>query len=37
MEAGPDNRYVAKDAVDYQLWNALIGVREPERLGRGSR
>jgi len=32
MEAGTDNRYVAKDAVDYQLWNALIGVREAERL-----
>lgn len=37
MEAGPDNRYVAKDAVDYQLWNALIGVRNPERLGTGGR
>ncbi|MGE3270397.1 MAG: hypothetical protein AB7P40_16715 [Chloroflexota bacterium] len=33
MEAGPDNRYVAKSAVDYQLWNVLIGVENPERLG----
>jgi hypothetical protein len=33
MEAGPTNRYVAKSAVDYQLWNALIGVETPERLG----
>lgn len=35
MEAGPNNRYVAKKAVDYQLWNALIGVDNPERLGTG--
>jgi len=34
MEAGPENRYVAKHAVDYQLWNALLGVDTPERLGR---
>jgi hypothetical protein len=33
MEAGPENRYVAKDAVPYDLWNALIGVDTPERLG----
>jgi hypothetical protein len=33
MEAGPGNRYVAKDAVPYDLWNALIGVDNPERLG----
>jgi hypothetical protein len=33
MEAGPQNRYVAKDAVPYDLWNALIGVDTPERLG----
>jgi len=32
-EAGPDNWYVPKDAVDYQLWNRLIGVQNPERLG----
>ncbi len=37
MVAGSDNQYVAKDAVDYQLWNALIGVRNPERLGTGGR
>jgi hypothetical protein len=35
MEAGPQHRYVAKHAVDYQLWNALIGVDNPERLGVG--
>jgi len=33
MEAGPDNWYVHKDTVDYQLWNRLIGVQNPERLG----
>jgi len=33
MEAGPEHRYVAKDAVPYDLWNALIGVDNPERLG----
>lgn len=33
MEAGPDNWYVPKSAVDYQLWNELIGVQNPERLG----
>jgi hypothetical protein len=33
MTAGPENRYVAKQDVDYQLWNALIGVDNPERLG----
>ena len=33
MEAGPDNWYVPKAAVDYQLWNRLIGIRDPERLG----
>lgn len=37
MVAGSDNQYVAKDAVDYQLWNALIGVPTPERLGTGGR
>lgn len=31
--AGPDNWYVPKDAVDYQLWNRLIGVQNPGRLG----
>lgn len=33
MEAGPDNWYVPKSEVDYQLWNQLIGIDEPERLG----
>ena len=31
--AGPENYYVAKDDVHYNLWNLLIGVQEPERLG----
>jgi hypothetical protein len=35
MVAGPDNWYVAKDVVDYQLWNRLLGVTEPERTGGG--
>jgi hypothetical protein len=33
MEAGPQEWYVAKSSVDYELWNWLIGVRDPERLG----
>ncbi len=33
MEAGPSNRFVPKSAVDYTLWNKLIGVRDPQRLG----
>jgi hypothetical protein len=33
MEAGPDNMYVPKTEVDYQLWNRLTGVQNPERLG----
>ena len=33
MTAGPDNWYVAKDNVHYNLWNLLIGVDTPERLG----
>lgn len=32
MEAGPEHRFVAKSAVPYPLWNALIGVETPERL-----
>jgi hypothetical protein len=32
-EANPDHWYVPKSAVDYQLRNRLIGVRNPERLG----
>ena len=33
MTAGPNNWYVAKDDVHYNLWNLLIGVETPERLG----
>ena len=33
MSAGPQNRYVPKKEVDYQLWNRLIGIANPERLG----
>jgi hypothetical protein len=33
MAAGPNNWYVPKSDVDYQLWNRLIGVVNPERLG----
>ncbi|HUS15068.1 MAG TPA: hypothetical protein VM536_08640 [Chloroflexia bacterium] len=33
MEAGSHNWYVPKTGVDYQLWNRLIGVDNPERLG----
>jgi len=32
-EAGPQNWYVPKKEVDYQLWNRLIGVQNPERTG----
>src|SRR5689334_1272078 len=34
LEAGPDNAYVMKTEVDYELWNLLTGVRDPARLGR---
>lgn len=33
MEAEPNGWYVPKTEVDYQLWNRLIGVQNPERLG----
>ena len=33
MAAGPNNWYVPKREVDYQLWNRLIGIANPERLG----
>ena len=33
MQAEPNNWYVPKSEVDYQLWNRLIGVTNPERLG----
>jgi len=32
IEAGPDNWYVPKSEVNYELWNILIGVRDPQRL-----
>jgi hypothetical protein len=32
MEAGPDNYYVPKSEVDYELWNRLIGVKDTDRL-----
>jgi hypothetical protein len=36
MIAGAHNWYVPKNRVDYQLWNRLIGVTNPERLGQAS-
>jgi hypothetical protein len=33
MEAGPGNWMVPKSEVDYQTWNKLIGVTNPERIG----
>jgi hypothetical protein len=33
MSAGPNRWYVPKREVDYQLWNRLIGIANPERLG----
>jgi hypothetical protein len=33
MVSGPGNLYVAKTEVDYQLWNRLRGVTNPERTG----
>ena len=33
MEARDTNWYVPKSEVDYQVWNRLIGVTNPERLG----
>lgn len=32
-EAGPATWYVPTSEVDYQLWNRLIGLDTPERLG----
>ena len=31
MEAGKGHRYVAKTEVDYELWNRLRGITDPER------
>jgi hypothetical protein len=33
MAAGPDNWYVPKSEVDYQLWNLITGVDNWDRLG----
>lgn len=33
MQADANHWYVPKSEVDYQLWNRLIGVTDPERLG----
>lgn len=33
MEAGRQNWYVPKSELDYELWNRLIGVDDPARLG----
>jgi hypothetical protein len=33
MEAGRGHWYVPKSGVDYQLWNQLIGIDNPERVG----
>jgi hypothetical protein len=33
MITGPNDLYVPKSEVDYQLWNRLIGVANPERRG----
>jgi hypothetical protein len=32
IQAGPDNWYVAKKDVHFNLWNLLIGVDNPDRL-----
>jgi hypothetical protein len=36
MTAGPNNYFVPKTEVHYQLWNRLIGVTNPERTGEGN-
>lgn len=36
MQAGSDNFYVPKTEVGYQLWNRLIGVENPDRVGENS-
>jgi hypothetical protein len=33
MSADKGTAYAPKDSVDYQLWNQLIGVTNPERIG----
>ena len=32
-EVGPDDWVVPKAEVDYQLWNRLIGITDPDRTG----
>jgi hypothetical protein len=32
ITADADHWYVAKNAVDYELWNRLIGIDNPDRL-----
>jgi hypothetical protein len=32
MTASSENWYVPKSGVDYELWNRLIGIQNPERL-----
>jgi len=36
MEAGPDEWCVTKSDTDYQLWNRLIRITNPKRLGTGN-
>ena len=36
MVAGDNNWYVPKSETDYQLWNRLIGVDNPERTGQAN-
>jgi hypothetical protein len=33
MAAGPENWFVSKNDVHYNLWNLLIGIDNPDRLG----
>ena len=33
MKATEETKYVPKREVDYQLWNRLIGIDNPERVG----
>lgn len=36
MKAGPDNWYVNKREVHYEIWNRLIGIDNPERTNTGN-
>lgn len=36
VRAGRDNRFIAKNDVDYQTWNVLLSVDNPERTGQAS-